>query len=396
MSNRKLKLLFILGYPNPFPGAGWARISFFAKIFSNKGYDVDVLGTFIYSALNKRHTKNFGKLRIFNIIFNMQNRHPFFFSINSILSFIVSTIFLLIRKPNIAIVSFPSGDVGIGALLACRLIGIKCVVDYRDEWEDYLISVAPSKLGNLFYSGIKKFVSYFYVNNKLVITVTSKFIASLRKRGVGEAKLVSNGADSTVFKPTVHKHDRNIFTLLYSGGIGYYYRLDAIIKAIKKLVDGGFQNFKLVIAGAGEVQEILNLANDLGVIDKIDYIGSIGNAAELVSHINVSDIGLIPYDDNILWKNSLPAKFFEYCSCGIPVIATAYEDSLIADLINNYQIGLITPPKDEIKLAEAIEKIYTNKNFRVEAGLRARRLIESKYDRNKIAEDFLVLINGSV
>jgi hypothetical protein len=70
--------------------------------------------------------------------------------------------------------------------------------------------------------------------------------------------------------------------------------------------------------------------------------------------INESDVGLIPYDDNPLWKNSLPAKFFEYCACEIPVIATAYADSLLAELIRKYDIGLTSPPMNEAKLAEAI------------------------------------------
>jgi len=41
-----LKILFVLGCPNPFPGAGWTRIGFFAEIWSNKGHKVDVLGAF--------------------------------------------------------------------------------------------------------------------------------------------------------------------------------------------------------------------------------------------------------------------------------------------------------------------------------------------------------------
>lgn len=388
----QLKILFVLGFPNPFAGAGWARISFFAKSFSNNGYDVDVLGTFIYSALNKRHIKNFSKLGIFNIIFNMQNRHPFFFSINSILSFIVSTIFLLIRKPNITIVSFPSGDVGLGSLLACRLIGIKCVVDYRDEWEDYLISVAPSRFKKLFYSGVKKFSSYLYSNNNLVITVTPNYIDVLRKRGVSEVKLIPNGADSTIFTPSVNKHNRKIFTLLYSGGIGGYYRLDVIIYALKKLVDNGFNAFKLVVAGAGEVQELKILAKKLELLDKIEYIGSIDNVIELVSYINDSDVGLIPYDDNVLWKNSLPAKFFEYCSCGIPVIATAHQDSLIATIIKQYRIGVTVEPMNPEELADSIYSLCKNNSFRHEAGNRGRLLIKLKFDRNNIATKLLNLL----
>ncbi|MFX0204205.1 MAG: glycosyltransferase, partial [Candidatus Hodarchaeota archaeon] len=98
------------------------------------------------------------------------------------------------------------------------------------------------------------------------------------------------------------------------------------------------------------------------------------------------------YDGNPLWKNSLPAKFFEYCACGIPVVATVYEDSILATFIREYGIGMTSPPMDEEKLAEAIYQLYKNESFREAAGKRARALIKEKFDRNKIAKDFLDLV----
>jgi hypothetical protein len=41
-----LRILFFLGFANPFPGAGWTRIGFFAKYFKDKGHDVAVIGVF--------------------------------------------------------------------------------------------------------------------------------------------------------------------------------------------------------------------------------------------------------------------------------------------------------------------------------------------------------------
>jgi glycosyltransferase involved in cell wall biosynthesis len=120
----------------------------------------------------------------------------------------------------------------------------------------------------------------------------------------------------------------------------------------------------------------------------------VNDKAKLASLIAEADVGLIPYDDSPLWKNSLPAKFFEYCACGIPVIATVYEDSLLATLIKQHQIGLIVPSMDQEKLAEAIYWIYGNKSFREAAGKRARKLVEERFDRNKIADEFLKLIES--
>lgn len=387
-----MSILFILGSTNPFPGAAWTRISFFAETWSNKGHEVDVLGTFSYKSLLKRGMSKFGKTNIFNVIFNVNILHPLFFLMNSMISSISTTLFLLAKKPKIAIVSVPTGDVGLGALLACRLIGVKCVVDYRDEWENYALHLASSRIGKSFYSLVKKLAANFYDKCCFTVTVTSNFARLLARRGVTNVRLIPNGADVETFKPLNNKKSTAYFTILYSGGVGGYYRLDVAVKALKKLADNGLGNVKLVIAGEGEVQKILNLALKLNIPRNVDYRGSISDKTELVHLMTESDIGLIPYDNNILWKNSLPAKFFEYCACGIPVIATVYTDSLIAELIKGYDVGAISPPMDEEKLAEAIYQLYKNESFREAAGKRARLLIENKFDRNKLAEDFLTLI----
>jgi len=387
-----MKILFILGFANPFPGAGWTRIGFFAEDWSRKGHAVEVLGAFSYKAFHKRGGKRIGGISIFNLIFNVGLTYPLIFILNTLISFAVSTLTLLLRKPNVAIVSVPAGDVGLGALMACKLTRTRCIVDYRDEWEDYTMSLATSRVGRFFYSAVKKLATIIYAKSQLVTTVTPNFVDSLKRRGVVNVRLVPNGADVRVFKPLSSKKKSHVFTLFYLGSIVSYYRLDVVVRALKRLVDNGLRDVKLVIAGEGEVQKILDLALKLDVSDNIDYKGLISDKAELVRLINESDVGLIPCDDNPLWKNFLPVKFFEYCACGIPVIATAYEDSILAEFIRKYEIGVTSPPMNEEKLAEAIYYIYRNESFRVAAGKRARLLIEEKFDRNKIAVEFLNLV----
>lgn len=387
-----MKILFALGFPNPFPGAGWTRIGFFADAWSKRGHSIEILGTFSYKSFQKRGIIKSGEVNIFNVIFNMHLNHLLVFALNSVISFIVSTLFLTAKKPNVVIVSVPTGDIGLGALIACKLTGVKCAVDYRDEWEDYAISLTNSKIGKSFYSAVKKLMASLYAKCHLAVTVTPSFMTSLKHRGVTSTRLVPNGADIRTFKPSNKKSGNKSFTIFYSGHVGGYYRLDIVVKSIKKLIDRNLNGIKLVIAGTGEIEKVLNLALELGISSNIEYRGAINDKAKLARLIAEADVGLIPYDDNSLWKNSLPAKFFEYCACGIPVIATVYEDSLLATFIREYGIGMTSPPMDEEKLAEAIHWIYKNESFRKAASKRARSLIEEKFDRNKIAEDFIKLI----
>jgi len=387
-----MRVLFVLGFPNPFPGAGWTRVGFFAEDWAKKGNIVEILGTFTYKSLHKKGVQKFNKVYIFNLVFNMNLNHSFVFILNSVFSFIVSAFFLLAKRSSVAVISVPAGDVGLGALMACKLLKVKHIIDYRDEWEDYLISLTNHKVEKFFYSVIKKFLGNLYAKSQLVVVVTPNFIDALKHRGVVNVSLVPNGADAKMFKPLISKKANDVFLIFYSGVVGCYYRLDVAVKALKRLVDNGLKNIRLVIAGGGEVRKILALAYELGVSENVDYKGSISEKAKLARLISEADVGIIPYDDNPLWKNSVPAKFYEYCACGIPVIATAHEESLIATFIRKYRVGMISPPMNEEKLAEVIRKLYKDESFKEFAGKRARALIEQKFDRNKIAAEFLNLV----
>lgn len=389
-----MKVLFFLGYPNPFPGAAWTRIGFLTEAWSKKGHSIDVLGTFSFNTLQKRGVKKIGDAKIFNIVFKLRRSNPAIFVLNSIISLISSFTFLLFKKPNVTIVSVPAGDVGLGAMMACKLLKFRYVIDYRDEWEDYTLSLTNTKMDKVLYSIIRKITTSLYAKSYLIVTVTINLMEALRKRGLNNVKLVQNGADVKTFKPIITMREN--FTIIYTGVFGRYYKLDVVVKSLKKLVDWGIVNVEFVIAGFGDIDKVRNLATRLDISNKIKYEGMIDDKAELANIIAKADIGLIPYDNNPLWKNALPAKFFEYCACGVPVIASVYEDSILAELIKENEVGLTVPPMDEDKLADAIYWMYKNESNRKAMSKRARLLIEKKFDRNKIADELLDLVKISL
>lgn len=386
-----MKILFFLGFPNPFPGAAWTRIGFFAKDWSEKGHLVEVLGTFSYKTLQKRGSRKFSKVSIFNLIFHMDLNHPLVFTLNSIISFIVSTLFLLTKKPNVTIVSVPSGDAGLGALIACKLLKVKCVVDYRDMWEDYVISITSSHIQKGIYIRLKKLMVKLYTTCNLFVTVTPGGVACLKKIGLTKVKLIPNGADITIFK-TIRKNeiDPN-FKIVYVGCLSLkgYYRLDIVIKALELLKSKGLNNIKLFVVGRTE-ENYSNIIRNSSVQDKIFLLGEKNDLKELAAIIGKSDVGVVPLaEDYVQAKTACPVKFFEYCACGIPVIATVYDDSILAKLIKEHEVGLTVPSMDKERLAEAIYWIYKNKPYREKAGKRARALIEERFDRNKMSDVFL-------
>ncbi len=397
-----MRVLFFLGFSNPFPGAAWSRIHFFANDLAVKGHQVDVLGTFSPRFLYKRGFMKVGKVYVYNIIFNVGS-NPIVSVFDLLVSLIVSLLFLIVKRPKIAVASLPSmSSSGLGFVTACFLLRTRLVIDYRDEWEEAIVK-AQLKRCKKIYPFFKALMSSIYTKSDLVVTVTPNFIYSLNSRGVKNVKLVPNGADIKIFKPYDRAATRkkieiseNDFVIVYSGTIGGYYRLDTVVQALAKL-SSKISDTKLLIVGWGpDLTKIIDVANSLGIKDKMLYLGVKSKKRDLAEIISAADVGIIPYDDNLLWKNSLPAKFFEFCACGIPAVATVYEDSILAKLIKEHKVGLTVPPMDEKKLAEAIYWIYKNKPYRKTASKRARALIEERFDRNKIAEEFLDLVKALV
>lgn len=394
LPNNSVRISFFLDEPHPTPGAPWTRISSFAKACSVRKYTVDVIGVFYPTSFEKKGIKRLRNINIINMVFKVPLTDPLLFLFNHLISSITSTIFLVARRPRIAVVSFPGGDSSSGFLLACLALRIKVVVDYRDEWENQFIYASnKSALSRKFYMLIKKFANLYYRRACFVSVATKPFVLAMKESGVKNVFLVANGASCSSFKPVDKKPDDGFFTIVYSGGVGEYYRIDVIVSALKKLADRGLHNIRLLIVGrgtnAGILNSLLTYAREIGLQDAVTYVGNKSDVKELSSIVAQANVGIVPYDDNPLWKNALPAKFFEYCACGLPVIATVFDDSILANTIHESNIGLTANPLDVKGLADVIEKLFRDKKFCVNAGKRARVMIEQQFNRDKISEEFI-------
>jgi len=394
-----LKILFFLHFPNPFPGAAWTRISFFADYFNRKGHTISIAGVFSFKSFSRAGVGKWNESKIFNTTPIIMATNIFALIFNHVSSFFSSMVLIIYLRPDIVIISVPNGDCALGSYLAAKIFRKKILIDYRDEWEDYIIKRTASEIYKRSYKFLKTLITRCYINSAQVVTVTNAIANSLIDRGVRNVKIIANGADTNVFKPydklkTRQRlgFDESDFIILYSGVIGEYYKLDMVVRALQKLINK-VQNVKLLLVGGGpDLQGVLNLSEDLGIRNRIFYLGPKSDKIELAEILSAADVGVIPYDANPLWKNSLPAKAFEYFACGLPVVATVYEDSTLGKLIFENKIGLVSDPENVETLADCLERICVDNSFRKDAGKRAVILIKERFDRNKIAEEFLNLI----
>ena len=117
---------------------------------------------------------------------------------------------------------------------------------------------------------------------------------------------------------------------------------------------------------------------------------------EAVSRIlSCCNAGIVPYDDNPLWVYAHPMKFFDYCASGLPVIATAFQDSELASLIRKYKVGYVVEPLNSIELASAIRKFCSlSEKERRDMGERAVSLVVSDFSKLEITKKLMDTLQG--
>ena len=404
---KKKRFLFVMGYTCPFPGAGWWRIFNFAKNFRDQGHECIVISGFSYNSFNFRSsTFNSPKIlqkngiRIYNIIPYIEFENPLSMAINNALAAITLLPFLLISKANVVFISIPPIDQFIPVFFFSKLLRRKIVVDYRDELEDF--SIERARNFAFFYRFLKVILSKIYTKATLVTPVTPAVEDGLKKRGLRNIKVIFDGVDTTIFKPFNRSRERlefsiskDTFVIAFIGNVYSTYRVDIVVKALKKMKDQNSEcNYLFIFAGGGDVKSVLNLALSLGIVDMVKYFGVIKNPVEVAKFLSLADCGVIPYDDNPLWQKTYSTKLFEYCAVGLPVIATAQENSALANLIKEHKLGLVAPPVDIDKLALTIAKLSSNPDLEVEMRSSALKFAQ-RHDKKEISKDLINAIENS-
>ena len=149
------------------------------------------------------------------------------------------------------------------------------------------------------------------------------------------------------------------FLVVCHGKISQTRGVETLVEASAKT-----ENTSVLILGNGPEDHIAHLKQrcaELGVADRVFFMPAVPNA-ELWKYLSACDAGiitLVPWIQNSYL--SLPNKLFEDIQAMIPVISS--DLPYIAKIIKEYDIGLLYEPENPDRLAEAIERLRTDKEL---------------------------------
>ncbi len=177
-----------------------------------------------------------------------------------------------------------------------------------------------------------------FIKKCFIITTVSKGISELLFQDYGLIKLpeVIYGFQDEEFQTSTIRSSS--WRFLFHGNISRDREVDRFVKYF----DFMKTNSTLTIRGDGEIRYIDALQRFISKKNyrKIVRVKKSVPRSELIEVSTNYDFGLIPWRNSHPQKRySMPNKFFEYLTAGLPIICT--DQSEISDLVKKHEIGLV-------------------------------------------------------
>jgi glycosyltransferase involved in cell wall biosynthesis len=147
---------------------------------------------------------------------------------------------------------------------------------------------------------------------------------------------------------------------------------------------------RLIIVGDGPERSAWeNLANSHGLGQRVKFTGWISDAELNAQYRRCSFFVLPAIYDKHGDTEGLGVVMIEAMSCAKPVIASNIGG--ITDVVEHNVNGLLVPPGDVSALAQAIEQLATDETLRKMLGENAKRIVDERFNWDKITGDLISL-----
>ncbi|WP_035119379.1 glycosyltransferase family 4 protein [Cohnella panacarvi] len=185
-------------------------------------------------------------------------------------------------------------------------------------------------------------------------------------------EVIPNGYDERRFKPI--PHDNAVTQLVSVCRLIPAKGLDILLKACAELRKRGLP-FVLHLIGDGPAREELEkLSQQLGIYDDTIFYGYMLHPEEMIPFF---DVFVLPSR-----AESFGSVFAEAALCLLALVGTNVGG--IAEQIQDGVNGLLVPPEDPVKLADALEKVINDPHFRYEMARAGWNKAVKTYSLNRV------------
>jgi glycosyltransferase involved in cell wall biosynthesis len=168
--------------------------------------------------------------------------------------------------------------------------------------------------------------------------------------------------------------------VLFVGRLIYYKGIEYLIQAMKTV------EASLVVIGDGPLrEELLSLTADVGVEQKVHFLGGGISDADMVAYYHACDVFVLPSVEN---SEAFGIVQMEAMACGKPVINTDLPTGVPYVSVDN-ETGYTVPIKDPEALSRAINAILINDELRQTFGANAIKRVNAEFTMDRMLDRIL-------
>jgi glycosyltransferase involved in cell wall biosynthesis len=347
------RITLITSYYPPEKGAAANRIAMMAEGFKESGFEVHVIcplpnypdGKILSGYRGKILVKeSLNGIVVWRLPLYPSNSRSGLVRLFSMFTFALPvslTIPFITWSSNQVIVQCPPLPVTLFAVLTCKVLNKKVIVNVSDLWPLSAKEMGALKEG-MIYTVMNFMASIIYTSADMIIGQSNEILSYIDKNYTRRPNFLYRNIQATV----ENKADGTFNgKLIYAGLLGHAQKISDIVQNCQ--FPGGFE-----IYGNGGDLENLKIAINTRVEKKIIYHGMV-TPAELSKIYPNFSYSLIPLSVRI--HGAVPSKLFDAVSRGVPVIFMGGGEG--AELVLKHGLGYVIEPGNFNSLNEILENL---------------------------------------
>jgi colanic acid biosynthesis glycosyl transferase WcaI len=187
--------------------------------------------------------------------------------------------------------------------------------------------------------------------------------------------------------------DPDAFVILHAGNIGDKQRLELLVQAAKRLE--GHNEIQFVIAGEGARKQAVAREAARLRADRVRFL-PLQPEEDFPRMLAAADV-LALHQHAGVTDSAIPSKMLTYLASGRPIVSTAAPESGTRRIMELAECGLAVEPENPAAFAEAILKLFEDRNLRARCGASGRSFVHKNFSREGVlsrVESLLYEVTG--
>jgi colanic acid biosynthesis glycosyl transferase WcaI len=298
----------------------------------------------------------------------------------------------LSNNVDIILATSPPLTIALAASLLAKIRRVPLIVRVCDIHPDAIVDLGliRNRLLIRVFNIIEKIV-YNFADS--IIVLSESYRQNLIRKNVPpyKVRVIPNWVDLHEVDATSEGQFRykynisNKFVVTYAGNMSWFQDLETIIEAASLI--SYRDDILFLLVGSGPQKEMLKKKVKQLNVQNITFL-PLQTREKYLQIIKASDVCLVGLKKEFR-SPAVPSKLLDILACGTSVIVHMPDDGDAPKIVQSAKCGLVIPPQDPKKLADAILYLADNTRKRQEMGKNGRLYLEKNFSLHNCAGRYL-------